>query len=192
MPQKVLFPRLFVCFFVCLLFSSEKLVSVLFRSGHINMVPVPNFFSSAPGAGVLQTPDLSLGARRIGKAEKRIDQQSRRRHRRRGHAGCHGGRDGRSHGGRRGGAGLSRAASRVAVVRLLQVLLHLVRPRELLLADDAGEHLPGGALVIEERVALEAVLVLEVLADLDPFTLDAPVGPVRGQGGVAKQVEASD
>lgn len=72
------------------------------------------------------------------------------------------------------------------------MLLHLVRPRELFLADDAGKHLPGSSLVIQESVPLEAVLVLEVLADLDALALDATVRSVRGQRGVSEQIEAAN
>ena len=75
------------------------------------------------------------------------------------------------------------------VVDLLEVLLHLVRPGELLGAHRAGEHLPLLALVIQERVALEAVLVLETLLQLHLVALKAPVGPVAGDLGVLEQVQ---
>ena len=50
-----------------------------------------------------------------------------------------------------------------AVVDLLQVLLHLVRPGELLLTDRAGEHLPVCPLVVQKCVSLEAVLIFEIV-----------------------------
>ena len=75
---------------------------------------------------------------------------------------------------------------------LFQVLFHFVRPGKLLLADHAGEHFASGALVVQECVPLEAVLVLEVLADLDAFALDASVRSVWSQGGVAEEVQAPD
>lgn len=53
------------------------------------------------------------------------------------------------------------------IVHGLHVILHLVRPRELLAADRAGKHLALMTLVIEERVSLEAVLVLERLLDIE-------------------------
>ncbi len=75
---------------------------------------------------------------------------------------------------------------------LLQMLLHLVRSRELLLADDAGKDLACSALVIEEGVPLEAVLVLKVLADLHALTLDAAVRTVRCEGSIAEEVQPAD
>jgi hypothetical protein len=72
------------------------------------------------------------------------------------------------------------------------MLLHLVRTRELLLADDAGKDLASGTLVIEEGVPLEAVLVLEVLADLHALALDAAVRAVGGEGSVAEKVQPAD
>ena len=77
-------------------------------------------------------------------------------------------------------------------MRLLQVLLHLVRPGELLLADHAGKDFPCGALVVQESVPLEAVLVLEVLADLDSLAFDAAVRAVWSQGCVPEEVQATD
>ena len=78
-----------------------------------------------------------------------------------------------------------------AVVHLLEVLLHLVRARELLLTNRAREHLPVGALVIEEGVPLEAVLVLKALDDLHLLALDAAVRAVAGDVRVLEQVEAA-
>ena len=75
---------------------------------------------------------------------------------------------------------------------LLQVLLHLVRPRELLGADRARKHLAGDALVVEERVPLEAVLVLEALKYLHLLALSTSVGAVIGYEGVFEQVESTD
>ena len=79
-----------------------------------------------------------------------------------------------------------------AVVNLLEMLLHLVWPGELLLTHGAREHLPVGALVIQEGVSLETVLVLKALDNLDLLALDAPVGAVAGDVGVLEQVEAAD
>ena len=72
------------------------------------------------------------------------------------------------------------------------MLFHLVRTRELLLADDTGKDLARGALVVEEGVPLEAVLVLEVLADLHALALDATVRAVGREGGVTKEVQPAD
>lgn len=56
--------------------------------------------------------------------------------------------------------------SHVALVRGLQVVLHLVGSRELLSAHRAGEDLTLSALVVQEGVSLEAVLILERLLDI--------------------------
>lgn len=77
-------------------------------------------------------------------------------------------------------------------MRRLEVTLHLVRPRELLLTNRAGKHLPLGTLVIEECMPLKTVLVLEVLGDLNSLALDAAVRAVRGDGRVPQQVEPAD
>ena len=96
-------------------------------------------------------------------------------------------------GGVRGrGAGAGLVLGDDAVVDLLEVLLHLVGPGELLLTHGAREHLPVVALVIEEGVTLETVLVLKALDNLDLLALDAPVGAVAGDVGVLEQVEAAD
>ena len=79
-----------------------------------------------------------------------------------------------------------------AVVDLLQVLLHLVWPRELLLTDGTGKHLPVGPLVVEKCVSLEAVLVLEALHNLDLFTLYASVRPVACNVSIFEQIQSSD
>lgn len=52
------------------------------------------------------------------------------------------------------------------IVYGLHVILHLVRTREFLGAYRAGEYLALMALVVEERVPLETVLVLEGLLDV--------------------------
>ena len=75
-----------------------------------------------------------------------------------------------------------------AVVNLLEMLLHLVGPGELLLTHGTGEHLPVVALVIKEGVSLETVFVLEALDNLDLFTLNAPVGAITRYVGVFEQV----
>ena len=87
-----------------------------------------------------------------------------------------------------GGAGARLVLGDDAVVNLLEVLLHLVRSGELLLTHRTRKHLPIVALVIEERVPLETVLVLKALDNLDLLALDAPVGAVAGDVGVLEQV----
>lgn len=77
-------------------------------------------------------------------------------------------------------------------MHLLQVLFHLVRARKLLRTDGAGENLPGDPLVVQEGVALEAVLVLEALKNLDLFAFDTSVGAVIGNEGVFEQVQPAD
>ena len=79
-----------------------------------------------------------------------------------------------------------------AVMDLLEMLLHLVRPGELLLTHRTRKHLPIVALVIEERVSLETVLVLKALDNLDLLALDAPVGAVTCDVGVLEQVQTPD
>jgi hypothetical protein len=58
---------------------------------------------------------------------------------------------------------------------LFEVLFHLVGPRELLLTYGTWKDLSGSALVVKEGMPLEAVLVLEVLGDLNPLTLDTSI-----------------
>lgn len=70
------------------------------------------------------------------------------------------------------------------------MLLHLVGSGELLKADRAGEDLALLALVVEEGVPLEAILVLERLEDLHFVALEAAVGAVTGDLGVAQQVQS--
>jgi len=103
---------------------------------------------------VLQSAKLRVDCHRIAKTKERVEDKIR--------------------GGGRGGFRLGDNT----VVDLFQVLLHLVRPGELLGADRAGEHLASDALVVEECVPLEAVLVLEALKYLDLFTLNTSVGAV--------------
>ena len=94
--------------------------------------------------GVLQTAQLAVQPGRVvQRAEERIQEKVRL-------AGL-------------GSRGRGLVLGNDAVVDLLQVLLHLVRPGELLLTDGAGEHLPVGPLVVQKCVSLEAVLVLEAL-----------------------------
>jgi len=78
-----------------------------------------------------------------------------------------------------------------AVMHGLHVVLHLVRPGELLAADRARKHFPLVALVVEEGVTLEAVLIFESLDHVGLFTLYALVHAL-GDGRVAEQVESSD
>ena len=78
------------------------------------------------------------------------------------------------------------------VVDLLQMLLHLVWTRKLLLTHRTRKHFPVCPLVVEEGVSLEAVLVLEALVDLDLLTLDAPVAAVAGDVRVLEQVQPPD
>ena len=104
---------------------------------------------------ILQSTKLCIDGHGIAKAEERIEDEIR--------------------GGRR------RLGFRLGdntVVDLFQVLFHLVRTRELLSADRTRENFASDALVVEERVSLEAVLVLEALKYLDLFTLNTSVGAV--------------
>ena len=77
-------------------------------------------------------------------------------------------------------------------MHLFQVLLHFVWPRELLSTDGAGKHFTCNALVIKERVSLEAVFVLEALKYLDLLAFSTSVGPVIGDEGISEQVEPPD
>ena len=103
---------------------------------------------------VLQATKLGINGHWIAKTEERVKDKIRRR----------------------GGRGFRLGDN--TVVDLFQVLFHLVRPRELLGAHRAREHFAGDALVVEERMSLEAVLVLEALKYLDLFTLNTSVGAV--------------
>ena len=71
------------------------------------------------------------------------------------------------------------------------MLLHLVRAAELLAADRTRKDLALRALVVEEGVALKAVLVLETLADLGLLALQAAITAVLRDLGVAQQVQAA-
>ena len=77
-----------------------------------------------------------------------------------------------------------------AVVHGLHVVLHLVGPGEFLAADRAREHLPLVALVVEESVSLEAVLVLERLLYVELRALGALVDTF-GYRGVTKEIQAA-
>jgi len=72
----------------------------------------------------------------------------------------------------------------------LHVVLHLVGSRELFGAHRAREHLALVALVVQERVPLEAVLVLERLQYVRLGALQTLVDAL-GHGGVPEQVEAA-
>lgn len=72
----------------------------------------------------------------------------------------------------------------------LHVILHLVRPGELLAAHGAREHLSLMALVVEERVPLEAVFVFERLLDVEFRALGALVNAL-GYRGVTKEIQAA-
>ena len=74
------------------------------------------------------------------------------------------------------------------VVNLLEVLFHLVWPREFFLTNRTGENLSLCALMIKKGVSLETVFVLEALDNLDLFTLNAPVGAIARYVGVFEQV----
>ena len=118
---------------------------------------------------ILQSTKLCIDGHGIAKAEERIEDEIR--------------------GGRR------RLGFRLGdntVVDLFQVLFHLVRTRELLSADRTRENFASDALVVEERVSLEAVLVLEALKYLHLFALSTSVGAVIGYEGVFEQVESAD
>lgn len=69
----------------------------------------------------------------------------------------------------------------------LHVILHLVGPRELLGAYRTGEHLALMALVIEERVPLEAVLVLKGLLNVEFGALGALIDALA-DGSVTEEI----
>lgn len=79
----------------------------------------------------------------------------------------------------------------VALMYGLHVVLHLVGPRELLGAHRAREHLALVTLVVEERVPLEAVLVLERLQYIRLGAFQTLVNAF-GHGGIPEQVQAAD
>lgn len=70
------------------------------------------------------------------------------------------------------------------------VILHLVRPGELFAADRTREYLPLVALVVEERVPLEAVLVLKRLLYIELRALGALVNAL-GDRGVTKEIQTA-
>lgn len=74
-----------------------------------------------------------------------------------------------------------------AVVHGLHVVFHLVGPRELLGAHRTGEHLALMALVVEERVPLETVLVLKRLLDVELGALGALVDALA-DGSVTEEI----
>ena len=97
----------------------------------------------------------------------------------------------------RGGEG-SGAGSRAGVslgnntvVHLLQMLLHLVRTRKFFLAHWTWEHLTLLALMIQEGMALEAVLVLEGLQYLHLLTFKTPEGAITRHLCILQQVQPS-
>lgn len=71
----------------------------------------------------------------------------------------------------------------------LHVILHLVGSRELFAADRTREHLALVALVVEERVPLETVLVLEGLLDIEFCAFSALVDTLI-DGCVTEEVQA--
>lgn len=79
----------------------------------------------------------------------------------------------------------------VTLVHGLHVVFHLVRPRELFGAHRAREHFALMALVVQERVPLEAVFVLERLQYVSLGALQTLVDAL-GHGRIPKQVEAPD
>jgi len=71
------------------------------------------------------------------------------------------------------------------------VVLHLIRPRELLGTNWTGEHLSLVSFVVEESMALETVLVLKSLVHVYLGALHALVDTL-GDGRVAEQVQSAD
>lgn len=69
----------------------------------------------------------------------------------------------------------------------LHVVLHLVGPRELFGAYRTREHLALMAFVIEERVPLEAVLVLKGLLDVEFGALGALIDALA-DGSVTEEI----
>jgi hypothetical protein len=65
-------------------------------------------------------------------------------------------------------------------MNLFQVLFHLVWPRELFLADRAREHLALLALVIQERMPLEAVFVFKTFIQLHFLTFKTAIRAIIG------------
>lgn len=75
-------------------------------------------------------------------------------------------------------------------MRRLQVVLHLVRSRELLAAHRTGEDLALRPLVVQEGVSLETVLVLERLGDVLFGAFRALVHPVADDG-VLEEIQSA-
>lgn len=73
------------------------------------------------------------------------------------------------------------------VVHGFHVVLHLVRTREFLAAYRAGKHLALMTLVVEERVPLETVLVLEGLLDVVLRTFGALINALAN-GSVTEEI----
>ena len=67
----------------------------------------------------------------------------------------------------------------MAIMSLFQVLFHFVWSGKFLLTYSAWKDFTGGPLVIQKGVPLEAVLILEVLTNLHPFTFDTPSSKIR-------------
>lgn len=67
------------------------------------------------------------------------------------------------------------------------VILHLVRTREFLAAYRAGKHLALMTLVVEERVPLETILVLEGLLDVVLRTFGALINALA-DGSVTEEI----
>lgn len=72
----------------------------------------------------------------------------------------------------------------------LHVILHLVRSREFLTAHRTREHFALLALVIEERVPLEAVLVFEGLLKIEFGALRALIHAFA-DGRITEEVQAA-
>lgn len=69
----------------------------------------------------------------------------------------------------------------------LHVVLHLVRPRELLSAYRTGKYLALMALMVEECVPLEAVLVFKRLLDVELGALGALIDALA-DGSVTEEI----
>lgn len=78
-----------------------------------------------------------------------------------------------------------------AIVNRLHVVLHFVGTREFLAAHGAREHLPLVALVVEERVSLEAILIFERFLNVDFGTFCALIHALV-DARVTEQIQAPD
>lgn len=67
------------------------------------------------------------------------------------------------------------------------MILHLVRTRELLAAYRAGKHFALMTLMIEERVPLEAILVLEGFLDVELGAFSALINALI-DGSVTEEI----